>query len=49
METIVERLEEKLEQIAEGEIDFGEAGDWLYSNGDEILNELNRLREMPEK
>ena len=44
METIVERLEEKLEQIEEGEIDFGEAGDWLYSNGDEILGELNRLR-----
>lgn len=49
MKTIVERLEEKLEQIYSGEIDYIEAGEWLCSNGDEILNEFNWLREMLEK
>lgn len=49
METIVERLEQEMEMLNEGEIGFSEAGDWLHNNGDEILNELNWLREMLEK
>ena len=46
---IKEELEYKLEQINEGEISFSEAGDWLHTFGDDILNELNWLREMLEK
>lgn len=46
---IYQSLEEKMEQIIDGEIDFSEAGDWLYSNGDWILFEMNRLREQLEK
>lgn len=46
---IYKSLEDKMEQISEGEVDFTEAGDWLYSNGDLILFELNRLREQLEK
>ena len=46
---IVEELENKLEQLGEGEIGFAEAGYWLNKFGNNILNELNWLREMLEK
>ena len=46
---ITKELENKLEQINDGEISFSEAGDWLHTFGDDILNELNWLREMLEK
>ena len=46
---IYQSLEEKMEQISEGEINFSEAGDWLHNNGDLILFEINWLREQLEK
>ena len=38
---IYQSLEKKMVQLSYGEIDFSEAGDWLYNNGDLILFEMN--------
>jgi hypothetical protein len=46
---IYQSLEKKMVQLSYGEIDFSEAGDWLYNNGDLILFEMNWLREQLEK
>ena len=46
---IDQSLEKKMVQLSYGEIDFSEAGDWLYNNGDLILFEMNWLREQLEK
>ena len=46
---IYQSLYEKMKQLSYGEIDFSEAGDWLYNNGDLILFEMNWLREQLEK
>ena len=46
---IYQSLEKKMVQLSYGEIEFSEAGDWLYNNGDLILFEMNWLREQLEK
>lgn len=46
---IKDNLMEKLEQLQNGDIDYSEAGEWLFSCGWDIVKELDWLREMLEK
>lgn len=39
---LTERLIEEIEQLQNGEIDYSEAGYWLYSYGWDIVKELEK-------
>lgn len=40
LEKMIERTNNKLEQISEGDITFSEAGDWLHDMGDTIVSAM---------